>query len=248
MAALSVLSKVALLLLSVGTPAVSVPSVDASPNDEAEVWVRAHQGVVRVWDKMGFSRELLTRNARRCIDQTAVTPTGPIDGGALRRCEAAEAEAVGKQRAAKRQRDYEETRPEAIKRWLGAVLGYRVATMEDRREDARAEITKQRKYARVGGVLNKSAVYEQQERIRGADEAIEWDRQYAKENGVKVLGRTDKRVARVGECLDSSYGQTLSDSIAEADIGRIFNGASSFAVEGQDCLWIVLLIKETEPR
>ena len=203
---------------------------------------------MRVWDKMGYSREILTRNTRRCIDETGVVRKGTIDGEALRRCYVAEAEIVGKRKAAERQRTYEENRPEAIKKWLGAVLGYRVGTMADRRDEARAEIAKQKKYARVGGVLNKSAIYEQQERIRGADEAIEWDQQYAKENGVKILGRNDKRVATVEECLDASYDHELNGSITEADIGRIVRGANSYVVEGQDCLWIALLIKETEPK
>jgi hypothetical protein len=159
-----------------------------------------------------------------------------------------EANERAKEEKEARRRSYEENRPEAIKKWMGAVLGYRVALAEDRRAEAKTEIAKAKKYSRVGGVVNKSAIYEAQQNIRWADEDIDERRQTAKDEGVKILDRNDKRVATVEECLDASYDHERSSSITETDIGRIVTGASSFAIEDQDCLWIVLLIKDTEPR
>ena len=165
-----------------------------------------------------------------------------------RQAREAEETARAKEEAEASHRDYEENRPEAIKKWMGAVLGYRVALAEDRRAEAKTEIAKEKKYSHVGGVVNKSAIYEAQQKIRWADEDIEERKQTAKDEGVKILSRNDKRVATVEECLDSSYDHERSGSITETDIDRIARGTNSFVVEGQDCLWIVLLIKETEPR
>jgi hypothetical protein len=153
-----------------------------------------------------------------------------------------------KARSEARQRDYDANHPEAVKRWLGAVIGYCVAVLEDRRSDAVTEIAKQKKYAKVGGVLNKGAISEQQDRIRVADEAIEENKSYAKGNGVKVLPRTDKRVAAVEDCLEASYDHSLYNAINQSDIERMINGASSFALDGQDCLWIAALLKETDQK
>jgi hypothetical protein len=159
-----------------------------------------------------------------------------------------EAKERAKEEREAREWEYKANRPEAIKKWMGAVLGYRVALAEDRRAEAKTEIAKEKKYSRIGGVVNKSAIYEAQQKIRWADEDIEERRQTARDEGVKILGRNDKRVSAVEECLDASYDHERGSSITETDIGRMAKGTNSFVVEGQDCLWIVLLIKETDLR
>jgi hypothetical protein len=183
-------------------------------------------------------RQARFEDAQREAKERARTVAAEREAAAEERREAAEA----------RERDYKENRPEAIKKWMGAVLGYRVALAENRREEAKTEIAKEKKYSRVGGVVNKSAIYEAQQKIRWADEDIEERRQTARDEGVKILGRNDKRVSAVEECLDASYDHERSSSITKTDIDRIIGSAGWFTVEGQDCLWIILLIKETEPK
>lgn len=149
--------------------------------------------------------------------------------------------------AEQRQLAIAEHQPEAIQKWLGALLGYRTALAEDKRDDAKVEIAKQKKYSRIGGVINKSAVYEAQQKIRSADEIIESQRETAKENRVKVLGRNDPKIDQVQGCINANYDQNLSAGITVQDIDEVVQRARSFEVEGQDCLWILLLLRATEP-
>jgi len=149
--------------------------------------------------------------------------------------------------AEQRQLAIAEHQPEAIQKWLGALLGYRTALAEDKRDDAKVEIAKEKKYSRIVGVLNKSAVYEAQQRIRSADEIIERQRETAKENKVKVIGRNDPKIDQVQECINASYDPKLSAGITERDIDEVVQRARSFELEGQDCLWILLLLRATEP-
>ena len=135
---------------------------------------------------------------------------------------------------------------EAIKKWLGALLAYRVALAEDKRDAAKEEIAKEKKYSRVGGVVNKTAIYESQQQIRAADEIIETQQQAARTNQVKVLARNDPKVDRVQECIDSHYDPQLSSGVTQQDIDDVVAASTSFEVEGQDCLWILLLLRATE--
>ena len=248
------------------TPRTRVP---APRGDEVQEWIRAHPKEMAIWDNYS-PRSGLTPEARRCIDSSVrslaaysaydpsawrqgVTACAVYFGNADEKWKAerrrqhelarqkAERESAEERRIAldaeekereERQRDYEKHLPEGMKKWLGAVLGYRVALAEDSREEAKAEITKERKYSRYGGVFDKSAIYESQQQIREADETIERERQRAKDNHVKVLGRNDERIRRVEECLRSSYVSVPAPA--------------TFVVEGQDCLWIHLVVRNVD--
>jgi hypothetical protein len=136
----------------------------------------------------------------------------------------AEARALeAKENEDERKRRLEEHQPEAIKKWLGAVLGYRVALAEDSREDAKKEIAKQKKYSRYGGVVNKVVMYESQQKIRVADEEIERLRQMAKEYGVQVAGRKQKALSFAEDCVQDNK------------------------LEGEDCQDVRTLYQQSEP-
>jgi hypothetical protein len=231
-------------------------------------WVRSHRDIVKAWDTLGLSRDFLTPDARRCIDsandlygKSIEGETGhtcnvvektiafgrTVDSIGVRRCAQVGEEEVQANRMERRQRDLEEHLPRAIEKWLGAVLGYRLAFVENSREEATAWIAKQKKSPRYAGVMSKLVIRKFQQQIRSADEAIEYLKRRAKANQVKILARSDERLRYIHACVDSSYDHELSDTVTESDINAIVGSTTSFAVEGQDCLWILIFMRETNP-
>jgi len=217
---------------------------EGAPDLDKQEWLRTHPWFA----KMGYPERCLTTTARTCIDSTVRKANGLIDGEALRKCINLGCREESERKTTERRRAIQEHQPEAIKKWLGALLGYRVALAQDKREAAKAEIAKEKKYSRVGGVVNKVAIHEAQQEIRSADEIIETQQASAKTNQVKVLRRDDPKVDRVQECMDANHDPKRSAEITVQDIDDVVQAATSFEVEGQDCLWILLLLRATEPQ
>jgi len=162
--------------------------------------------------------------------------------------ERAHARKVAQEDGQRRRQAIAERQPEAIKSWMGAVLGYRAALAEDRRARAKTEIAKEKKYSRIGGVLNKSAIYEAQRELRAADETIERAEAKAKENGVKVSKPDDPKISRVQECIEANHDPQTSSTVTVQDVDEAVRNARSFEVDGNDCLWILLLLRDIEAR
>jgi hypothetical protein len=261
-------------VLSVLIPLVMSGPIDASPGDDGMAeWVRSYPQAMAIFRAKNFPPQRFTRDFRECVGEPLRTHPHLVEEivvqcawteeirqagerdrkraaiAAQRREEKRQVEGQeAKARQAERQRDANAHHEEAIDKWLGAVFGYRVAIAEDARAEAKEEIAKQKKYSRLGGVVNKVVMYDAQQQIRASDEIIEEQRQRAKDNRVKLLGREDTRVRRVEECIESNYDHRLGSRITGQDIGAVVGAATSFVVEGQDCLWILLLIRETDAQ
>jgi hypothetical protein len=227
-----------------------------SDGDAAKAqWISAHPLVMRRLDLIasvmrrlaeidtlgrttGFSRDLLTPSARRCIDNSDGDAT---KGEVLFDCaKIGEREVFLQRLVAGCTRDGcwpVGTLPspaevaEARAKWMGAVFGAEVVFVEDSRDEAKAEIAKQKKYSRYGGVISKTELYASQQEIRAADEKIDGIKALAEAAHVKVLRRTHKQTLEAHACI-VEHGD---------DINEVIRAAHSFAVKGQDCLWILIL-------
>ena len=229
-----------------GNPSPSPRSKTAVSQDEViQKWMRTHPAEMAVV-KTNPSYPKLTREVCRCIDSYAASHPGlgaspvsrisscmsdestRIHEEELGRAQATEVlklvetREADVKRKAEAQRGYEEHLPAALK-WMGAVLGYRVAIAEDSRREALAEIAKEKKYAKYGGVFDKAAVYESQQQIRTADEEIARLKQFAKKNQAKVLGRNHPQMLRAEECLTEG-------------------------MDNDDCEWVRVIYEKTAPE
>jgi hypothetical protein len=198
-------------------------------------WASAHPRIMRVWDQQRYRREFLTPSARRCIDESG-GESGLHDMNALILCAKRGTREVLSQRIAERQHEYERGLVEATVKWMGAVFGAEVVFAEDSREEAKAEIAKQKKYSRYGGVISKTEMYASQQKIRASDEEIDRMKGLAEEAQIKILGRTDEQTREASACILEHASH----------VDETLRAVHSFAVEGQDCLWMLILHLELE--
>lgn len=239
-------------------------AIDAAVVDgEVARWVRAQPDLVAVWDALGFARELLTLETRRCLDSADDLFGAPsdaeighkanepylvsgriIDGASLRRCAQIGEEEIRTNRMEKRQRDLEGHLSDGTQRWLGAVLGYRMILAENANDKARTEIATHRRNVRNNGPRERASIRRFRQQIQMENGVIARLTQRAKDNQVDILDRKDARIRRVQDCVDAAYDHDLRDSITESDINAVVSAAPSFAVEGQDCLWILIFLRE----
>ena len=198
-------------------------------------WASDHPRIMRVWDQQRYRREFLTPSARRCIDESG-GESGLHDMNALILCAKRGTREVLSQRIAERQHEYERGLVEATVKWMGAVFGAEVVFAEDSREEAKAEIAKQKKYSRYGGVISKTEMYASQQKIRASDEEIDRMKGLAEEAQIKILGRTDEQTREASACILEHASH----------VDETLRAVHSFAVEGQDCLWMLILHLELE--
>lgn len=271
----TVFAPVVVLVVSTVTEAAAGQPAQWNPAAE---WARANPAIMQeyqrqyTWPDGVVNWSLYDDTFRACADRgirkradpkLVVTMCSLEANGAQAKAEQAQARArvqaaqdaerahagkVAQEDGERRRQAIAEHQPEAIKSWMGAVLGYRVALAEDRRAHAKTEIAKEKKYSRVGGVLNKSAIYEAQRELRAADETIERAEAKAKESRVKVSKTTDPKVSRVQECIDANHDPQTSSTVTVQDVDEAVRSAQSFEVDGNDCLWILLLLRDTEAR
>lgn len=209
-------------------PVVMV-EINGSVPDEMTVWITQNPAVMDIWRARNYQMRFLTPEFRKCLEDGVVGSSKPFEIR-VALCESFERfrQTQEEERAmvaelmvkAKKERDdaealalkkkhqeeirekiWKEREPDVIRKWLGAVLGYQAAVAEDNREEAKAEIAKQKKYSRYGGVVDRFALYESQQKIRESDEEIERLRGLAKDNEVKLLGRNHKALRRAEECI-----------------------------------------------
>jgi hypothetical protein len=194
----------------------SGPAVAAgdSPPDPVSEWVQSHPKEVAIWSALRLPARLLPF-ATDCMDRRYTADDSSFPLKLVKGCSQYAEGADRADRAAGGHWDNStnrlglgdwEGRPEAIKKWLGSVLGYRAALAEDSREEARTEIAKQKKYSRMGGVVDLEARNEAQQQIREADEELAQLKEIAKANTVKVVPRADKRISQVEACIGKADG------------------------------------------
>lgn len=91
-----------------------------------------------------------------------------------------------------------------------AFSGY-VCSCQHDRQAALAEIATLYKYARVGGVIDKAAVNEQQQLLREADENIADARAAMKRVRVRLMPCKNPMVAALTHCLDDDNAEVCRD-------------------------------------
>lgn len=104
------------------------------------------------------------------------------------------------------------------KKQMAVVLGSILCALDFGKRQALDEIAKEKKYAKVGGVINKAKLYAQQQRIRRADEQTKIVRDKMKNPlyaGVVPLQCKSEKVQHVLHCHDTpeteGCGQSESD-------------------------------------
>ena len=108
------------------------------------------------------------------------------------------------------------------KKALATIYGALICEQKDDRADALAEILKQKKYSRIGGAVDLTALKEQQDALRHADELISGLSAGAKKRGVTAFACTGAEVKAVRKCRGApscdqahadmaNYGNVLSE-------------------------------------
>ncbi len=87
---------------------------------------------------------------------------------------------------------------------LPAIFGATVCIGRETKSAALTEIAKERKYARLGGMVDKEKLYELQQRVRWADEHAEADAKAIKTWKVKPLPCSSRLVREIITCKHDS--------------------------------------------
>lgn len=114
------------------------------------------------------------------------------------------------------------------KKFMRVVYSASICRLQEERREALADIAREKKYARIGGVIDKRAIYDSQMVIRGTDEVLLDVRAEMRSMRIGPLGCGDKRVRALVPCLATSVRNPMGEC---SDVNDYVEAAPSLQMD-----------------
>lgn len=211
--------RVALVLLLAAAPASAVEN-PCYAEDNVELYGREAAGARRRVEMLRARARPEEREALLRAEQIAAERQRNAEQAVdtLRRCQErvkAEEERRKRDAAETARVEAEKAAAEAARRarvqarvadpkWVSPLFSSLVCSAKRDRDRAVAEIAKERKYGRIGGVVDLQEIHDWQGAVREADERLARHRGEAKRRGARLLPCTDKLVGVLAQCVSDA--------------------------------------------